>query len=423
MGTDPASRRDPPATRGTARAGTGYGADVTRYVVIGGGVVGLATARQLLLDRPGAEVCVLEKEAQVGQHQTGHNSGVIHAGVYYRPGSLKATLCRAGSRSMVEFCAEHGIPVQVCGKLIVATDQTEIPRLRALHERARANGLDVTWLTPEQAAEHEPHVSCVAAMHVPTTGITDFGAVCRTLAALVEKAGGQVRLGTRVTGIHARDRGFTVVTSAGEVTADVVVNCAGLYADRVAKLAGVDPPARIVPFRGEFYDLRPQRRDLVRGLIYPVPDPRLPFLGVHLTRMIDGSVHAGPNAVLATAREGYGWGRFSLRDVAGIVGWPGMWRLARRHLRNGVAEVRRSLSRRRFAADLARLVPALTAADIVRAGAGVRAQAVRRDGGLVDDFLIVARPGQLHVLNAPSPAATSSLEIAKYLVNQLDELS
>ena len=392
---------------------------MTRYVVIGGGVVGLATARQLLLDRPGAEVCVLEKEAQVGQHQTGHNSGVIHAGVYYRPGSLKATLCRAGSASMVEFCTEHGIPVQVCGKLIVATDQSQVPRLHALHERARANGLDATLLEPRQAAEYEPHVSCVAAMHVPTTGITDFGAVCRALAALVEKAGGQVRLGSLVTGIHARGRGFTVVTTTGEVAAEVVVNCAGLYADRVAKLAGADPPARIVPFRGEFYDLRPERRDLVRGLIYPVPDPRLPFLGVHLTRMIDGSVHAGPNAVLATAREGYRWGRFNARDVAGIAGWPGMWRLARRHLRYGVAEVRRSLSRRRFAADLARLVPELTAADIVRAGAGVRAQAVHRDGSLVDDFLIVARPGQLHVLNAPSPAATSSLEIAKYLVDQL----
>ncbi len=393
---------------------------VTRYVVIGGGIVGLATARQLLRDRPGAEVRVLEKEPQVGQHQTGHNSGVIHAGVYYRPGSLKATLCRAGSASMVEFCGEHGIAVEVCGKLIVATAPDQVPRLHALHERARANGLDAKLLTPQQAAEYEPQVSCVAAMHVPTTGITDFGAVCRTLAALVEKGGGQVRLGARVTGIHPGDRGFTVVTSAGEVTADVVINCAGLYADQVARLAGVAPPARIVPFRGEYYELRPERRDLVRGLIYPVPDPRLPFLGVHLTRMIDGSVHAGPNAVLATAREGYGWGRFSARDVAGIIGWPGMWRLARRHLRYGLAEVRRSLSRRRFAADLARLVPALTAGDIVRAGAGVRAQAVRRDGSLVDDFLIVTRPGQLHVLNAPSPAATSSLEIAKYLVNQLD---
>jgi L-2-hydroxyglutarate oxidase len=394
---------------------------VTRYAVIGGGIVGLATAHQLLLDRPGADVTVLEKEPRVAAHQTGHNSGVIHAGVYYAPGSLKARLCRAGSRSMVEFCRTHGLPVQVCGKLIVATDPAELPRLHALHERAVANGLAARLLTAEQAREHEPHLACVAAMHVPTTGIADFPAVCRTLATLVEKAGGAVRPGVRVTGVHGRVGDYTVATTAGEVRADAIVNCAGLHADRVARLAGVDPPARIIPFRGEYYELRPDRRELVRGLIYPVPDPRFPFLGVHLTRMIDGSVHAGPNAVLATAREGYGWGRFSARDVAGILGWPGMWRLGRRHLRYGLAEVRRSLSRRRFAADLARLVPAVTVADIVPAGAGVRAQAVRRDGGLVDDFMIVARPGQLHVLNAPSPAATSSLEIAKYLVSQLPD--
>lgn len=390
-----------------------------RYVVVGGGIIGLATAHRLLLDRPGADVTVLEKEPRVAAHQTGRNSGVIHAGVYYKPGSLKATMCRAGSASMVEFCTGHGIPVQVCGKLIVATSKAELPRLHALYERAGTNGLAVSMLDPAQAAEYEPHVSCVAAMHVPTTGIVDYAAVCRTLAALVEKHGGQVRLGTRLTGVRAVAGGFRLATSAGEVPADVLVNCAGLHADRVARLAGVDPPASIIPFRGEYYELRPERRDLVRGLIYPVPDPQFPFLGVHLTRMIDGSVHAGPNAVLATAREGYGWGRFSARDVAGIAGWPGMWRLARRHLRYGLGEVRRSLSRRRFAAALARLVPELTTADIVPAGSGVRAQAVRRDGGLVDDFLVVARPGQLHVLNAPSPAATSSLEIAKHLVAQL----
>lgn len=387
----------------------------TRYVVIGAGIVGLATAHRLLLDRPDAEVTVLEKEARVGAHQTGHNSGVIHAGVYYAPGSLKATLCRAGSRSMVEFCEANGIPVQVCGKLIVATTEAEVPRLRALHERALANGLAARLLTTGEAREYEPNVASVAAIHVPTTGIVDFAAVCRTLATLVEKAQGAVRLGTRVTAI----RPGLVITDHGEFPADAIINCAGLHADRVARLAGVDPPARIIPFRGEYYELRPERRELVRGLIYPVPDPRFPFLGVHLTRMIDGSVHAGPNAVLATAREGYRWRRFSARDVGSILGWPGMWRLGRRHFRYGLTEVRRSLSRRRFAADLARLVPAVTAGDLVPAGAGVRAQAVRRDGGLVDDFLIVARPGQLHVLNAPSPAATSSLEIAKHLLAQL----
>ena len=392
---------------------------VTRYVVIGAGILGLATAHRLLLDRPAASVTVLEKESRVAAHQTGRNSGVIHAGVYYAPGSLKAKLCRAGSRSMVEFCAEHGVPAKVCGKLIVATDQAELPRLRALHERAVANGLAVTMLTPDEAKEYEPHVACAAAMHVASTGIADFAAVCRALADLVAKAGGEVRLGTRVTGIRTRGGGFVLRTTAGEIPADSLINCAGLHADRVARLAGVDPPARIIPFRGEYFTLRPEREELVRGLIYPVPDPQFPFLGVHLTRMVDGSVHAGPNAVQATAREGYRWRRVNPRDVADIATWPGWWRLARRHLRYGLTEVRRSLSRRRFAADLARLVPELTVDDIVPAEAGVRAQAVHRDGSLVDDFLIVTRPGQLHVLNAPSPAATSSLEIARYLVDRL----
>ncbi|HEY8453202.1 MAG: L-2-hydroxyglutarate oxidase [Micromonosporaceae bacterium] len=392
---------------------------MARYVVIGGGVVGLATAHRLLLDRPGAEVTVVEKEDRVGAHQTGHNSGVIHAGVYYRPGSLKARLCTAGNRSMVEFCTEHGIPMEICGKLIVATDGSQVPRLHDLYERARANGLRVSLLSRAEAAGYEPHVSCVAAMHVPTTGIVDFPAVCRTLATLIEKAGGTVRLSTRVTGLRREGPRQRVLTTAGELVADVVVNCAGLYADRIARLAGIDPPARIVPFRGEYYELREESRRLVRGLIYPVPDPALPFLGVHLTRMVDGTVHAGPNAVLATAREGYRWGRVNLRDVADLAAWPGTWRLGRRHLRYGWAEVRRSLSRRRFAADLAKLVPDLTADDIVPAGAGVRAQAVRRDGSLVDDFLVVSGPGQLHVLNAPSPAATSALEIARHLVAQL----
>lgn len=388
-------------------------------MVIGGGIVGLATAHRLLSARPGAAVTVIEKEDRVGAHQTGHNSGVIHAGVYYRPGSLKARLCTAANQSMVDFCTAHHIPVEVCGKLIVATEASELPRLQALHERARGNGLAVTLLAPAEARQYEPHVSCVAAMHVPTTGIVDFTVVCRTLAELIGKAGGELRLSTRVTGLRRLRAGQVVSTTAGEVPADVVVNCGGLHADRIARLAGLDPPARIIPFRGDYYQLRRGREDLVRGLIYPVPDPRLPFLGVHLTRMIDGSVHAGPNAVLATAREGYRWRRFNPRDVADLASWPGMWRLARRHARNGLAEVRRSLSRRRFAADLARLVPALSADDIEPAGAGVRAQAVGRDGSLVDDFLVVSAPGQVHVLNAPSPAATSALEIARYLVERL----
>jgi (S)-2-hydroxyglutarate dehydrogenase len=394
---------------------------VTHYVVIGGGIVGLATAYELTQQHPHATVTVIEKERRVAVHQTGHNSGVIHAGVYYKPGSLKARLCRAGSASMVEFCQAYGIPVRVCGKLIVATHAAELPRLDALFERAAANGLPVTRVTPDQAREYEPNVACVAGIHVASTGIVDFGQVCRTLADLVAKAGGEVRLDTRVTGLRpGPDATTTVLTTAGDLRADRLVNCAGLHADRVARMAGLRPEARIVPFRGEYYELRPERRDLVNGLIYPVPDPQFPFLGVHLTRMIDGSVHAGPNAVLALAREGYSWGRIRPRDVAEVATYPGLWRLARRHLRYGLTEVRRSLSPRLFAESLARLVPALRREDIVPAGSGVRAQAIARDGSLVDDFLIVRAPGQAHVLNAPSPAATSSLEIAKHIVATLD---
>jgi (S)-2-hydroxyglutarate dehydrogenase len=388
-------------------------------VIVGGGILGLATAHRLLLDRPGLVVTVIEKEPTWGAHQTGHNSGVIHAGVYYRPGSLKARLSRVGSASMVDFCAEHHIPVQVCGKLIVATDEAELPRLHALHERALANGLPVRLIGPAEAGDYEPELSCVAALHVASTGITDFAMVCTVLADLVEKAGGQLFAGRKVTGLRRDAAGIVVRTTGGEVRADALVNCAGLYADRIARMAGIDPPARIIPFRGEYYELRPERRHLVRGLIYPVPDPQFPFLGVHLTRMIDGSVHAGPNAVLALAREGYSWRRVRPADVLDTATYPGMWRLGRRHLRYGLTEMRRSLSRRRFATSLARLVPAVTASDLTRAAAGVRAQAITPNGDLVDDFLIVSRDGQVHVLNAPSPAATSALEIAKHIVAQL----
>jgi L-2-hydroxyglutarate oxidase len=384
-------------------------------VVIGGGIVGLATAHRLMLDRPGATVTVLEKEKQVGAHQTGHNSGVIHAGVYYQPGSLKARLSRAGSRSMVEFAAEHGVPVAICGKLIVATEPAELGRLHELYQRSRANGLDVRLLEPAAARELEPHLDCVAAMHVASTGITDFGAVCRVLANLV----GSVRLGAKVIGIRPDGNVTRVETTSGDIAADVLVNCAGLHADRLARMAGFEPGVRIVPFRGEYYELRPDRRDLVRALIYPVPDPQFPFLGVHFTRMIDGSVHAGPNAVLAFAREGYGWGRLSARDLWETLTFRGTWQLGRRHWRYGLGEMRRSLSRKRFAASLARLVPEVRESDLVKCAAGVRAQAITRSGALVDDFLFAERPGQVHVLNAPSPAATSSLEIAKHICARL----
>jgi L-2-hydroxyglutarate oxidase len=392
---------------------------VADYVVIGAGIVGLATAHEITQHHPHATVTVLEKENRVAAHQTGHNSGVIHAGVYYKPGSLKAQLCKAGAASMVDFCQTYDIPYQICGKLIAATSADELPRLQALFERASANGLPVRLIGPDEAREYEPHVNCVAAIHVASTGIVDYSQVCRTLSELVEKAGGTVRLGARVTGVRPDGNQVVVESSVGPVRADYLVNCAGLHSDRVARLAGLTPPARIVPFRGEYYELRPERRDLVNGLIYPVPDPQFPFLGVHLTRMIDGSVHAGPNAVLALAREGYSWRKIRPRDIADEATYGGLWRLARKNLGYGLTEVRRSLSRKLFARSLSRLVPAVTEADIVRAGAGVRAQAIARDGSLVDDFLIVTARRQVHVLNAPSPAATSSLEIAKHIVGQL----
>lgn len=392
---------------GAGRAGTA--------VVVGGGIVGLAVAREL--SGQGWRVTVLEKEPRWAAHQTGRNSNVIHSGLYYRPGSLKATMCRDGRSSMVAFAREHGVPVDVCGKLVVATGDHEVPRLRALHERGTANGVTVRMLDPAAAREYEPEVAAVAAMRVEETAVTDFPAVCAVLVRLLTAAGAELHTGVEVTGIHPADGGrVRVVTTGPEFTADLLVNCAGLHSDRVARMAGLRPGVRIVPFRGEYYQLRPERGHLVRGLIYPVPDPDLPFLGVHLTRMIDGSVHAGPNAVLALRREGYRWRDVSVADLAGTVVFPGFRRLARRYLRTGWHEVARSLSRRRFAAALARLVPAVEEADLLPCQAGVRAQAIARDGALVDDFLIETAPGQVHVLNAPSPAATSALEIAKGIV-------
>lgn len=384
--------------------------------VVGGGILGLAVARELA--GRGHRVTVLEKEDGWARHQTGRNSGVIHAGLYYKPGSLKAKLCTAGAASMVAFAREHGVPVQVCGKLVVAVDESEVPRLHALAARAEANGVPASLVSAEQARELEPEVSCVAGLHVRSTGIVDYVAVAGALVRLLSEGGADLRLGTEVMGVHATNGAVRVDTSAGEVTADALVNCAGLHCDRVARLAGLRPTARIVPFRGEYYELRPRAGGLVRGLIYPVPDPAFPFLGVHLTRGLDGAVHAGPNAVLALRREGYRWRDIGARDLADTLSFPGFWRLARRNVATGAAEVGRSLSRRRFAAALARLVPAVQPADLVRSPAGVRAQAMLRDGSLVDDFLLVTAPRQVHVLNAPSPAATASLEIAKRIADE-----
>ncbi|WP_253865187.1 L-2-hydroxyglutarate oxidase [Prauserella halophila] len=396
-----------------------------RVVVIGGGILGLAVARELTLRGDG--VTLLEKEQHWAAHQTGNNSNVVHAGLYYKPGSRKARMSVAGNRSVLAFAREHGAGAEVCGKLVVATQPAERAALHVLAERAQANGVPARLIGPAQAREYEPEVTCVEALRVETTGIIDFPAVCAALARLSADSGADLRLGTRAVAIRPRSGGgVDVATETNSASgpgsetlrADVLVNCAGLHADRVAELAGVRPRARIVPFRGEYYALRPEKSHLVRGLIYPVPDPSLPFLGVHLTRMLDGSVHAGPNAVLALRREGYRWRDVSPRDIADVARFPGSWRLTRRYaFPVGFDEVRRSLSRRRFARSLARLVPAIGPDDIARHGAGVRAQALLPDGSLADDFLIDRAPGQVHVLNAPSPAATSALEIARHIAD------
>ncbi|MFE3589228.1 L-2-hydroxyglutarate oxidase [Streptomyces niveus] len=387
----------------------GYDCDV---LVIGGGIVGLSTAYALTRAAPGTRVTVLEKEPGPARHQTGHNSGVIHSGVYYRPGSLKARYAIKGAAELVKFCAEYGIAHEVTGKLIVATGRDELPRLHALVQRGRENGIPVRELGPAQIMEYEPEVRGLAAIHVGTTGVCDFGAVAARLADSAQASGASVRYGAEVTVIDRRAWGVAVRTASGEVVrARALVNCAGLQCDRVARLTGDDPGMRIVPFRGEYYELA--RPGLVRGLVYPVPDPAFPFLGVHLTRGVDGGVHVGPNAVPALAREGYSWSAVRPRELAGTLGWPGSWRIARRHWRYGAGELRRSLSKRAFATAVRRLLPAVTDADLRPATAGVRAQAVLRDGTLADDFLIQESPRTVHVLNAPSPAATASLPIGR----------
>lgn len=378
-------------------------------LVIGGGIVGLSTAHALAGLAPGTRVVVLEKEDGPARHQTGRNSGVIHSGIYYKPGSLKARFAVRGAAEMVKFCAEHGIAHEVTGKLIVATGRDELPRLHALVQRGRENGIPVRELGPTQIAEYEPEVRGLAAIHVGTTGIVDYGQVAQQLA---ESSGAEIVYGGTVDLISRRASGVAVRTSSGVVVrARVLVNCAGLQCDRIARLAGDDPGMRILPFRGEYYDLA--RPELVRGLVYPVPDPAFPFLGVHLTRGIGGGVHVGPNAVPALAREGYGWGVVRPRDLADELAWPGSWRMAARHWRYGAGEVRRSLSKAAFVEAVRRLLPGVRAEDLVPAAAGVRAQAVLRDGTLVDDFLIREGERAVHVLNAPSPAATASLPIGR----------
>ena len=388
-------------------------------LVIGGGIVGLATAYRFAERFPDRRVVVLEKEDGVARHQSGHNSGVLHSGIYYRPGSLKASNCRRGKRMMEEFCATEGIPFETCGKVVVAVDGSELPRLAKLEERARANGVACEAIGPERLREIEPEAAGVRALHVPETGIVDYSAVCARLARRIVERGGEIVTGARALGVVAGSGEVTVRTTGGDFTGAAVVNCAGLHADRVLARAGLARPARIVPFRGEYYELAPERRGLVRNLIYPVPDPSFPFLGVHFTRRIGGGIECGPNAVLAFAREVYTKTRVNPADLWDTLSYGGFWRLAARHWRTGTAEMWRSLSRAAFARALRRLVPALRAEDLSPAHAGVRAQALAPDGELVDDFLLRVDGRAVHVCNAPSPAATACLSIGEVIVEQI----
>ncbi len=389
--------------------------------VVGGGILGLAVARELLARRPQARLCVLEREPELGTHQTGHNSGVIHAGVYYLPGSLKARLCVEGAREMYEYCAQRGLPSERCGKVIVATDSSELERLDELERRGRANGVPgLRRIDAEEIVELEPHARGIDGLHSPATGIADFGAVARAYAADVTSAGGVIATACEVTALQRAPRALRIAHSRGTTEAVNAVFCAGAWADRLAVAAGADPDPRIVPFRGAYLRLAPERRYLVRSLIYPVPDPSLPFLGVHLTKHIDGDVLIGPTALMAAARDAYRLSRVRGRDLIDTLRWPGTWRMLARWWRTGVTELRHAAVRSAFVRAASRYVPELRSSDVLPSFAGVRAQALARDGRLVDDFVFSHTERALHVRNAPSPAATSSLAIARHVADEAE---
>jgi L-2-hydroxyglutarate oxidase len=388
-------------------------------IVVGGGIVGLATALALSDADPNARLLLLEKESELGFHQTGHNSGVIHSGIYYKPGSLKAKLAVAGNRSMAAFCREHGIPHEMCGKLIVAKDEAEIPGLRALASRATANEIESRWLTADEAARVEPHVRCAAALQIPSTGIVDYRVVVKTMAELLNGRGCEIRTSSEVVSADVSESGVRVSAGGRKYESGQLVSCGGLQSDRLATLAGASPGGKIVPFRGEYYELAADRRHLVRNLIYPVPNPEFPFLGVHFSRKIGGAVYAGPNAVLAFDREGYAKWSVRIRDCWDFLTYPGFWRFARRNWREGMAEMRRSIDRERFVATLQQMIPEVRTSDVKPAKCGIRAQALAPDGAWVDDFPLVRARSALHVCNAPSPAATASLEIGRAIAREL----
>jgi (S)-2-hydroxyglutarate dehydrogenase len=388
--------------------------------VVGGGIVGLAVAREVLRRRPGTEVVVLEREDRLAAHQTGRNSGVVHAGLYYRPGSLKAELCARGRALVRDYCAEHALPYDECGKLVVAVDRDEMARFDALERTARENGVPrLRRLDAREIREVEPHAVGLAALHSPHTAITDFAAIARSLGAEIEGAGGRVLLSTGVTGVRRRDGRVELAAGSRTYVVDRLVVCGGLESDRLGEMVGGPAAPRIVPFRGEYLRVAAAKQEHVRGMVYPVPDPRYPFLGVHFTRLVDGGLEVGPNAFLALSRRGYGRGSFDARDLASTLAWPGSWRFAAQHWRTGVGELRGVLSTRAYLRAAQRYVPDIGPADVRRARLGLRAQAVERDGSLVDDFVIHQEDGITSVRNAPSPAATSSLAIAEHVVDRM----
>ena len=388
-------------------------------IVIGGGIVGLATAYQLQLRFPDVAITIMEKESELAHHQTGHNSGVLHSGIYYRPGSLKATNCRLGKEAMQSFCVEQEIPFDVCGKVIVAIDEGELPALNRIFERGQQNGVKCELIERDRLLELEPHVAGIKAIHVPEAGIVDYVSVCRRFGELLNQAGNQIMTSARVTAIDRNPSQIVVTSTAGEVAAGYLVNCSGLQCDRLTRLTGQDPKAKIVPFRGEYYQLKPSAFHLCRNLIYPVPNPDFPFLGVHFTRMIDGTVECGPNAVLAFAREGYRKTDVNLHDLFESLTYPGFLKLAAKYWRMGAGEMWRSISKKAFVHALQRLIPEIQTDLLESAPAGVRAQAVGADGNMIDDFLILDSDRVINVCNAPSPAATSSLNIGNTIVDRL----
>lgn len=393
------------------------------FAIVGGGIVGLSTGMALSQQYPHSKILVLEKEQSWANHQTGHNSGVIHSGIYYTPGSYKARFAREGNRSMVEFCQEYGIEHELCGKVIVATKKEELPLMDNLFERGVANGLAVAKISSGELREIEPHVNGLAAIRVPMAGIVNYKQVCETFAAIIAKQGGDLRLNTRVNRMTETEKGVEIITNQGTFTASFLINCAGLHSDRVAKNAGLKTDLRIVPFRGEYYELKPEKRYLVKHLIYPVPNPAFPFLGVHYTRMIGGHVEAGPNAVLSLKREGYHKTDFNLQDFAEVMTYPGFWKLAAKYWKEGMEEMVRSFSKAAFVKSLQQLIPEIQAEDLEPAPAGVRAQALKSDGGLVDDFHFIDGKKSIHVCNAPSPAATASIQIGRAVVQRIPEPS